>query len=124
MTIGHHVLVDVWGSDAAVLNDPPTLRTALEDACRQAGATLLHTWTHMFSPQGVTVLVGLAESHASIHTYPERGYYAADIFTCGNLNPTEAMICLVRQLGGRAKGLIIPRGEGLQTKFEPKERVY
>ena len=117
--IGHHVIVDVWEADPAVLNHAPTLGAALETACKEAGATLMGTWKKTFTPQGVTVLVCLSESHASIHTYPELGYYAADMFTCGALNPTEAVIGLVRRLGGRANGLIVPRGEGLEVKFEP-----
>jgi len=118
------VIVDVWEADPAVLDHAPTLGAALETACREAGATLMGTWKKKFTPQGVSVLVCLSESHASIHTYPEQGYYAADIYTCGALNPTEAMCGLVRRLGGRAKGLIIPRGEGLGLKFEPIELTF
>jgi S-adenosylmethionine decarboxylase len=108
--IGRHVLVDVWGADPDRINDKKEVLAALQSACEEAGATILHSWYHSFEPQGVTALVGLAESHASIHTYPEFGYYAADIFTCGDLDPRKAMASLVRKLGGRGQGWFIERG--------------
>jgi len=108
--IGRHVVVDAWGADPSLLNDKKEVLRALQDACEEAGATVLHSWYHSFAPQGVTVLIGLAESHASIHTYPEHGFYSADMYTCGNLDPREAMGRLVRRLGGRAKGWFMERG--------------
>lgn len=108
--VGKHVYVDIWKADPKVLNDGKTILKHLEDACVRAGATILHSWYHPFEPQGVTALVGLAESHASIHTYPELGYYAADIFTCGDLDPRDAVRGLVRRIGGQGQGWHIDRG--------------
>lgn len=108
--VGRHALVDVWGADPERINDKKEVLAVLQDACELAGATVLHSWYHSFEPQGVTALVGLAESHASIHTYPELGYYAADIFTCGDLDPRRALARLVRRLGGRGKGWFVERG--------------
>jgi len=108
--IGRHVLVDSWGAEPSLLDDKKEVLAALYDACVEAGATVLHSWYHSFEPQGVTVLIGLAESHASIHTYPEHGFYSADMFTCGDLDPRRAMATLVRKLGGRAKGWFVERG--------------
>jgi S-adenosylmethionine decarboxylase proenzyme len=109
--IGRHVHVDVWGADAARLDDGKEVLRLLEGACIEAGATILHAWWHPFEPQGVTALVGLAESHASIHTYPELGFYAADMFTCGDLDPRQAMTNMIRKLGGRGQGWFIERGQ-------------
>ena len=110
MDIGRHVFVDVWDADPERINDEKEVLLALQRACVDAGALVLHAWSHSFEPQGVTALVGLAESHASVHTYPEFGYYAADIFTCGSLDPRKAMAALVRKLGGRGRGWFIGRG--------------
>lgn len=112
------MVVDVWGADPARLNDKKEVLARLQSACEEAGATVLHSWYHSFAPQGVTALVGLAESHASIHTYPEFGFYSADMFTCGDLDPRKAMAGLVRKLGGRGQGWYMERGEwGEPVKF-------
>jgi len=111
LVVGRHVLVDVWDANPKTLNEEGVVAEALRAACLEAEAAVLHTWSHAFEPQGVTAVVGLAESHASIHTYPEWGYYAADIFTCGNLDPRQAMTSLVRRLGGHGRGWYIERGE-------------
>lgn len=118
--IGRHVHVDVWGADAARLDDGKEVLRLLEEACIEAGATILHAWRHDFDPQGVTALVGLAESHASVHTYPEQGYYAADMFTCGDLDPRAAMANMIRKLGGRGQGWFIERG----ARSMPKPFIY
>lgn len=109
--IGRHVVVDVWGAEPDRINDKKEVLASLQSACEEAGATVLHSWYHSFEPQGVTALVGLAESHASIHTYPELGFYSADMFTCGDLDPRRAMAGLVRKLGGRGQGWYMERGE-------------
>jgi S-adenosylmethionine decarboxylase len=115
--IGRHVVVDVWGADPARLDDKKEVLATLQSACEEAGATVLHSWYHSFHPQGVTALVGLAESHASIHTYPELGFYSADMFTCGDLDPRRAMARLVCKLGGRGQGWFMERG----SRSEPVE---
>ena len=86
---GRHVLIDVIGGTR--LDDPEHVTETLRAAVAACGATLLHVHTHRFSPQGVTAVAALAESHASIHTWPEAGYAAADLFTCGDLDPAPAI---------------------------------
>ena len=71
-----------------MLNSPEKLQQAAIDACHEGGATVIEAKTHHFEPHGVTAFVILAESHFSIHTWPERGTAALDIFTCGtDANP-------------------------------------
>lgn len=87
---GTHLLIDIWG--ASNLDDPKGVDDALSQAARDTGATILHTYFHHFSPNGgVSGVVVLAESHISIHTWPERGYAAIDIFTCGKCDPHRAL---------------------------------
>lgn len=82
--IGRHCVLELYGCSEAVLNDHELIRNALREAAEAAGATFLGEVSHQFTPQGVTALALLAESHISIHTWPETGYAAADVFTCGD----------------------------------------
>jgi S-adenosylmethionine decarboxylase len=83
---GTHLLVDLWG--ASNLCDPDLIDRALREAAEAAGATILHSHFHHFSPNGgVSGVLVLAESHISIHTWPERDFAAIDIFMCGACDP-------------------------------------
>jgi len=82
--VGKHCILELYDCDPARLDDEAFLRTAITTAAKRAGATLLNLITHQFQPQGVTGLALLAESHISIHTWPESGYAAIDVFTCGD----------------------------------------
>ncbi len=87
---GTHLLIDLWG--ASGLNDLDLTERALTEAARAAGATLLHTHLHHFSPNGgISGVIVLAESHISIHTWPERDYAALDVFMCGEADPYKAI---------------------------------
>lgn len=87
---GTHVLLELWG--AKNLADPELAEHALVKAAETAGATVLHVHVHHFGPQsGVSGVAVLAESHISIHTWPERGFAALDIFMCGDCNPYDAI---------------------------------
>lgn len=87
---GMHLLVDLWG--AQNLCDPHLIDRALRDAAEAAGATILHSHFHHFSPNGgVSGVVVLAESHISIHTWPERDFAAVDIFMCGACDPYRSL---------------------------------
>ncbi len=82
--VGKHCILELYDCDQNKLNDEAFIRTTLTFAAKYAGATLLNLITHHFEPQGVTGLALLAESHISIHTWPESGYAAVDVFTCGD----------------------------------------
>ena len=83
-TIGRHCILELYECNHAKLNDEAFIRTAITSSAKIARATLIHLVTHSFKPQGVTGLALLAESHISIHTWPEIGYAAIDVFTCGD----------------------------------------
>lgn len=80
---GEHWIIEFHGCPDGILNDPDRLRLAVDKACKAGGLNLLERIDHTFTPQGVTILGLLAESHISIHTWPEEEYAAIDIFTCG-----------------------------------------
>lgn len=82
MSNGRHLILDLYGCDPEILDDYLFLEKMLRDACCLSGATLLRITGHKFEPQGVTILALLAESHASIHTWPSQQYAAVDLYTC------------------------------------------
>jgi S-adenosylmethionine decarboxylase len=87
---GTHLLIDLWG--ATNLADPELIDRALREAAETAGATILHSHFHHFSPNGgVSGVIVLAESHISIHTWPERNFAAVDIFMCGACDPYKTI---------------------------------
>jgi S-adenosylmethionine decarboxylase len=90
---GHHLIVDFW--EAEGLDDKDRIEQAMIDAVEAAGATLLHIHLHTFTPSGgISGVAVLSESHISVHTWPEHGYAAFDIFMCGNANPRKAFTVL------------------------------
>jgi S-adenosylmethionine decarboxylase len=89
--LGTHLVADAWQSPGDLLNDPERIRRAILDAIEAGGATLIDLCVHQFSPHGVTATATLAESHIAIHTWPEHGYFAADLFFCGAGDPHRAM---------------------------------
>ena len=94
-----HFLLELYRCDYEKLNDESFLRCTLNNAAKIANATVLNLISYKFKPQGVTVIALLAESHLSIHTWPEEQYSAVDIFTCGkNMKPDKACKYLIDSL--------------------------
>jgi S-adenosylmethionine decarboxylase len=89
--VGTHWIADLGGIDPGLLADAPAIEALLLQAAREAKAQVLFSHLHAFGPgQGVTGVVLLAESHISIHTWPERGFAALDIFMCKGARPGQA----------------------------------
>lgn len=91
---GTHLILDIEGGSG--LDDPAAIEAALRASVAATGATLLHLHAHRFSPQGVTAVAVLAESHIACHTWPEIGYAAVDLFMCGRTDPHAAIPVLAR----------------------------
>lgn len=101
---GHHVILDLYGCDPYVLDDYDYLGEVMRDAMSLANARLLQLSGHKFEPQGVTLLALLAESHASIHTWPTEKYAALDVYTCGeNMNTRKAVEYFKEKLGAQTQ---------------------
>ena len=94
--LGRHVIIELWGCSDAI-NDVNQVESAMRNAVHAANATLLNLFVHEFSPQGVTGVAVLAESHLSIHTWPEYRYVAADVFTCGSTTDPNAAAEVLRK---------------------------
>lgn len=87
---GTHLIIDLW--DVSRINDPEHIERSLCDAAVRAGATILSTDFHVFTPNnGVSGVIVLSESHISIHTWPERGFAAVDVFMCGAAQPLRTI---------------------------------
>ncbi len=87
---GTHLIVDLWGAER--LDDLAHIEAALRDSVEAARATLLHIHLHRFTPHnGISGVAVLAESHISIHTWPENGYAALDVFMCGDAEPHKTI---------------------------------
>ena len=110
--LGKHLLLELKDCDREVLNDLGFLKGLLLAAASEAGATVLGESFHQFHPHGVSGVVIIAESHLFIHTWPECGYAAVDIFTCGNsVQPGKAAQKLVAELGAKSHSILeIQRG--------------
>jgi S-adenosylmethionine decarboxylase proenzyme len=98
-TIGRHLIAEYYDCRREILDDASSVRQAMLDAAHAIGATVLGENFHQFDPQGVSGTVVIAESHLSIHTWPENGYVAVDIYTCGGLDPRIGFELLADRLG-------------------------
>ncbi len=110
--LGKQLLLELKGCDEGVLNDLGFLKGVLLKAANEAGATVLGESFHQFNPHGVSGAVIIAESHIFIHTWPEHGYAAIDIFTCGDsVRPERAAEVLISKLGAKSHSMMeIQRG--------------
>jgi S-adenosylmethionine decarboxylase len=116
--LGRHLLLELRECNVAVLDDLKYLENALVSAAEDSGATVLDKSFHHFAPQGVSGVVLIAESHLSLHTWPEHAYAAVDIFTCGTTVKIEvAADSLIRQLGSRDPSVLeVKRGVMVQER--------
>lgn len=108
---GVHLIVDLY--DAERLDDIDHIEATLRRATNAANATLLHIHLHHFEPNGVSGVAVLAESHISIHTWPEAGYAALDVFMCGSANPDKCIPVLREAFSAKRVAVSeILRGKG------------
>ena len=108
MCAGTHLLMDLWG--ASHLDDIEYIEGAMRRAVDAAGATLLHLHFHQFGGAGgVSGVAVLAESHISVHSWPERGFAAFDVFMCGKCRPERAAEEIRRALGPARTDITIER---------------
>ena len=106
--LGKHLLLELNDCDPKLLNDIGFIKEIMLAAARESGATVLGESFHQFSPQGVSGVIIIAESHLTVHTWPEHGYAGADIFTCGTrVKPEKAAAVLIAKLKPRTHSVIL-----------------
>ena len=106
-TLGRHLLIELHGCNPKILNDIKKVEEILVAGAKIAKATIIGTHFHQFSPFGISGVVVISESHLAIHTWPEHGYAAVDIFTCGDtLSPEVAAQYMVEKFQARHPSLV------------------
>jgi len=96
--MGKHLLLEVYDVNFEVINDVESLQNVMLRGIERAEMTVLNVFAHCFIPQGCTVVISLAESHVSCHTWPENGCLAIDVYTCGDKNPKMIALELLKYL--------------------------
>jgi len=122
--LGTHLLVELKNCNPEILKDLNSVKTILVDAAKKANATIVDVTFHEFSPFGISGVVVIAESHLTIHTWPEYGFAAVDVFTCGEtIQPeiaaqyiVEAFECKNPSIVEMKRGIISHKNEKLPHK--------
>ncbi|HEU5079505.1 MAG TPA: adenosylmethionine decarboxylase [Opitutaceae bacterium] len=116
--LGHHTLYDYHGCASAALRETEKLRAAMLAGIRAAGGTIVTDTFHTFSPHGVSGVVVIAESHVTIHTWPEHNYAAVDVFSCGVKLKHAVIREAIRAAlqAERVEEKTFRRGEGISRK--------
>lgn len=96
--MGKHLLLEVYNVDFSLINDIDSLQNVMIKGINRAKMTILNTFSHCFIPQGCTIVIALAESHVSCHTWPENKCLAIDVYTCGDGNPRLIALELLKYL--------------------------
>ena len=123
--LSKHHLLELYKCDFEKLNDESFLRCTLNRAAKLANATVLNLISNKFEPQGVTAIALLAESHISIHTWPESYYSAVDIFTCGqNMMPELASKYLIESLMAKEYSLRVIDRNPPEAVFKEIRSVF
>lgn len=122
--LGRQIILECYDCDAEIINDVQLVEQIMVEAAIEAEATVIKSAFHPFFPQGVSGVVVIAESHLTIHTWPELGYAAIDVFTCGDqASPERACEYLLQKFGcGHHTTLEVKRGQMVPASqhFEPQ----
>ncbi len=97
-SMGKHLLLEVYDVDFTLINDAEALQEVMIRGIARAKMTILNIFAHCFIPQGCTIVISLAESHVSCHTWPENGCLAVDVYTCGEGNPRLIALEILKYL--------------------------
>ncbi len=104
--LGRHLIVEFVDCNNGMLDNLAALEQHMKESVRRAGATIVESVFHRYNPQGVSGVVVIAESHISIHTWPEYGYAAVDFFTCGDtVDPYKAHDYMKEALGAQSSSI-------------------
>ncbi|WP_139491820.1 adenosylmethionine decarboxylase [Brevibacillus dissolubilis] len=105
-TTGRHIILDMWECNQELLKKKQVVEQIMVDAANESQADIREVIFHQFEPDGVSGIVVIAESHLSIHTFPEDGYASVDVYTCGDMDPHIGMEYLVKRFESRSQEVI------------------
>lgn len=109
--LGRHIIVEYYNCNEDLLKNPEAIEAHMCTAARKAKATIVESVFHHFNPWGVSGAVIISESHLAIHTWPEFGYAAVDLFTCGDIDPWKGFDYLEEVFEAqRSESIEMPRG--------------
>ncbi len=118
--LGTHLLVDLRDCNIEAIRDLEYVKDSLVQAAKAASATIVDVSFHEFNPFGISGMVVIAESHLSIHTWPEYGYAAVDIFTCGDLIKPETAASYLIERFGSLNPSVVEMKRGIISPFDKK----
>ena len=118
--VGRHLIAELYECNPEILDNVKAIREALVEAAERTNSTVLTYSFHRFKPHGISGYVLVAESHLSIHTWPEYGYAAVDVFTCGDhTDPHKGLEHLAKKLGAKKVNVIeVVRGIGVEEQYK------
>jgi len=129
--LGKHFLAEFYDCNRDVLNDETKISGIMTEAVRVSGSTIIRPFFHKFSPHGISGIIVIAESHLAVHTWPEYGFAALDIFSCHDLNYSETLKYISNNIGaGRYSIISIKRGVDINSpsdspaEYPEPEKIY
>ena len=117
--LGRHALLDLYGCDPEILNDKDRLEGLLAQTAVDLECTVVQQVFHTFAPHGVSGVVVIAESHLAIHTWPEHGFAAVDLFTCSDATELASLARLLRKRLGADEIVYREESRGLPATLRP-----
>src|SRR5690349_21165584 len=125
-TMGRHVIAELWDCDQRMLNDQDAVERIMVNAALESGAEVREVVFHKFTPQGVSGVVVISESHLTIHSFPEHGYASIDVYTCGDrIDPQVASELIAKGLrAGKVESMQLDRGVGAFNVVEQTIENY
>jgi S-adenosylmethionine decarboxylase len=120
MALGAHYLAEFYHCDREKINDLAFLEKVMIEATNLSGANILKHFFHQFNPQGISGIIVIAESHFAIHTWPEHGYAAVDLFSCAEFNYKAALNHIRINIGAGYHSVSLARRGVISTAGEPQ----
>lgn len=123
-TMGRHVIAELWDCNIDILNNMSQIEQVFVDAALKAGAEVREVAFHKFAPHGVSGVVIIAESHLTVHSFPEHGYASIDVYTCSNtIDPNIAVDYIIQALEAKTfEHVEVKRGMG-PVKVQPFQKM-
>lgn len=122
--LGRHVLAEFFDCDPNILNNVELVEEYMTQAAVECGATVVQKCFHMFSPHGVSGVVIISESHLAIHTWPELGYAAVDLFTCGESCDPKVAYRFLKKLFRSSNSNFSELKRGIMQDFEVMQKAF
>jgi S-adenosylmethionine decarboxylase len=122
MNLGTHYLAEFFDCDRHIINDVSMIERIMIEATEKSGARIIKPFFHQFNPQGISGVIVIAESHFAIHTWPEHGYTAVDLFSCADFDYKSALNHIRKNIGAQHHSVALIR-RGILTDHDEFRRA-